>query len=108
MTLIVKLISEVARLERRKTHKAGGLASAFTWLGGAGKAIAAIKPRQQPGDAAAAQAEGNPPFAPNAFIGIDAGGRVRLVMPTVEMGQSIYTGSTMLISEELGVELDQV
>jgi len=30
------------------------------------------------------------------------------VMPMVEMGQGIYTGSAMLVAEELGVELDQV
>ncbi|CAN5311368.1 hypothetical protein BH10PSE18_BH10PSE18_47130 [soil metagenome] len=101
-------MKSVPQFDRRHLLQAGGLAIAFTWLGGAGKAIAAIKPRQQPGDAAAALADGNPPFAPNAFIRIDADGSVRLVMPMVEMGQGIYTGSAMLVAEELGVELDQV
>ncbi|MCU4120206.1 xanthine dehydrogenase family protein molybdopterin-binding subunit [Variovorax sp. N23] len=97
-----------ATVDRRTLLQAGGLAIAFTWLGGAGKAAAAINARQQPGDAAAALADGNPPFAPNAFIRVDADGGVRLVMPMVEMGQGIYTGSAMMIAEELGVELDQV
>ncbi|MDM0004914.1 molybdopterin-dependent oxidoreductase [Variovorax sp. J22G73] len=96
-----------AGISRRVALQAGGLALAFTWVGGS-KAFAAISARQQPADAAAAQADGNPAFAPNAFIRIDADGGVRLVMPMVEMGQAIYTGSAMLLAEELGVELDQV
>lgn len=96
-----------AGISRRAALQAGGLALAFTWVGGS-KAFAAISARQQPADAAAAQADGNPAFAPNAFIRIDADGGVRLVMPMVEMGQAIYTGSAMLLAEELGVELDQV
>ncbi len=101
-------MKSVPQFDRRRLLQAGGLSIAFTWLGGAGKAIAAINPRQQPGDAAAALADGSPPFAPNAFIRVDADGSVRLVMPMVEMGQGIYTGSAMLVAEELGVELDQV
>lgn len=96
-----------AGISRRAALQAGGLALAFTWVGGS-KAFAAISARQQPADAAAALADGNPAFAPNAFIRIDADGGVRLVMPMVEMGQAIYTGSAMLLAEELGVELDQV
>ncbi|MDR6451488.1 xanthine dehydrogenase family protein molybdopterin-binding subunit [Variovorax paradoxus] len=96
-----------AGISRRSALQAGGLALAFTWVGGS-KAFAAISPRQQAADAAAALADGNPAFAPNAFIRIDADGAVRLVMPMAEMGQAIYTGSAMLLAEELGVELDQV
>ena len=97
-----------ARLDRRRALQAGGLAIAFTWLGGSSKALAAFSPRQQPGDAAMAAADGNPPFAPNAFVRVDADGGVRLVMPNAEMGQGIYTGAAMLIAEELGVGLGQV
>ena len=93
---------------RRRALTCGSLAIAFAWFGSSKSAYAFINPRQQPGDAAAAAADGNPPFAPNAFIRIDANGSVRLVMPMVEMGQAIYTGSCMLIAEELGVELEQV
>ncbi|GLQ93717.1 xanthine dehydrogenase family protein molybdopterin-binding subunit [Dyella acidisoli] len=93
---------------RRHMLKASGLAIAFLWLGGTGTAAAMISARRQPGDTAAAMADGNPPFVPNAFIRIDSEGPVRLVMPTVEMGQGIYTGCCMLLAEELGVGLDQI
>lgn len=95
-------------LGRRHALQAGGLAIAFLWVGGTGMASAMITARRQPGDAAAALADGNPTFAPNAFIRIDTSGAVRLVMPSAEMGQSIYTGCSMLLAEELGVGLDQI
>jgi isoquinoline 1-oxidoreductase beta subunit len=101
-------ISDNVDLSRRHAIQAGGLAIAFLWLGGGGIASAAINARRQPGDAAAALADGNPPFAPNAFIRIDTNGAVRLVMSSAEMGQAIYTGSSMLLAEELGVGLDQI
>ncbi len=47
-------------------------------------------------------------FAPNAFIRIGSDGHVTLVMPYVEMGQGIYTAVSMLIAEELEVELSQI
>jgi isoquinoline 1-oxidoreductase beta subunit len=93
---------------RRGVLKAGGLAVAFTWLGAAKPAMALVSPHRQPGDAAAAAADGAPAFAPNAFVRIDADGTIRLVMPMVEMGQAIYTGSCMLLAEELDVDLDQI
>jgi isoquinoline 1-oxidoreductase subunit beta len=100
--------SDTVDLGRRHALQSGGLAIAFLWLGGAGPVSAMINARRQPGDAAAAMADGNPPFAPNAFIRIDTSGAVRLVMPSVEMGQAIYTGCSMLLAEELGVGLDQI
>src|ERR1700730_13307222 len=57
------------------------------------------------GDAEAAGAEG---FAPNAFIRIDGDGGIVLTMPYVEMGQGPYTSISMLIAEELEVDLKQV
>lgn len=95
-------------LQRRSVLKSSGLAIAFLWLGGTGAASAMMSARRQPADTAAAMADGNPPFAPNAFIRIDSEGPVRLVMPSVEMGQGIYTGCSMLLAEELGVGLDQI
>ncbi|GLQ46006.1 aldehyde dehydrogenase [Dyella lipolytica] len=95
-------------LSRRHALQAGGLTIAFLWLGGTGVASAMMNARRQPGDAAASLADGNPPFAPNAFIRIDTSGAVRLVMPSAEMGQGIYTGCSMLLAEELGVGLDQI
>jgi isoquinoline 1-oxidoreductase beta subunit len=57
------------------------------------------------GDAEAAGADG---FAPNAFIRIEGDGRIVLTMPYVEMGQGTYTAISMLIAEELEVDLKQV
>jgi len=57
------------------------------------------------GDAEAADPVG---FSPNAFIRIESGGRVVLIMPYVEMGQGTYTAIPMLIAEELEVSLAQV
>lgn len=94
-------------LDRRRAVKLAGLSIGFLWLG-SGKANAFINARRQEGDAAAAQLDGSPPFAPNAFIRIDADGPVRLVMPNVEMGQGIYTGTCALLAEELGVGMDQI
>ncbi len=95
-------------LQRRRAIKFGGLSLAFVWLGAGGRARAFINARPQSGDAAAASADGNPGFAPNAFIRVDAEGPVRLVMPNVEMGQGIYTGACAMLAEELGVGMDQI
>src|SRR5215472_18557627 len=47
-------------------------------------------------------------FAPNGFIRINPTGAVTLVMPMAEMGQGVYTALSMLLAEELEVELDQI
>ena len=47
-------------------------------------------------------------FAPNAFVRIGRDDKVSLVMPQVEMGQGTYTSMSMLIAEELEVDLPQV
>ncbi|MET0935826.1 MAG: molybdopterin cofactor-binding domain-containing protein, partial [Luteibacter sp.] len=95
---------------RRRTLKAAGsgLAVAFLWTAGMGPAVAAMNARRQDADRATAAADGNPPFAPNAFIRIGADGKIHLVMPTVEMGQAIYTGIAMMLAEELGAGMDQI
>src|SRR5258707_2245353 len=59
-------------------------------------------------DRNAAAAPGASTFTPNAFVRIDAQGRVTLVMPMIEMGQGIYTAQAMLLAEELEGGLDQV
>ena len=89
---------------RRDVLKLGGLGIAFMWLGSS-RSFAAINARQQPEDAAAAVADGAPPFAPNAFIRIGADGLVRLVMPNAEMGQSIYTGTQLKIGHRIVMTL---
>lgn len=48
------------------------------------------------------------PFAPNAFIRIPPEGKIAFIMPSVEMGQGIYTAVAMMLAEELEVGLDQV
>src|SRR5277367_5195083 len=95
-------------MDRRKALKLTGLSIAFLWSATSGPASAAINARRQSGDPAAAAADGNPAFAPNAFIRIDTDGAVRLVMPSVEMGQGIYTGICMMLAEELGVDLGRI
>jgi isoquinoline 1-oxidoreductase subunit beta len=94
--------------DRRNALKLTGMSIAFLWSATGGTAKAAMNARRQSSDASAAAADGNPPFAPNAFIRIDTNGAVRLVMPTVEMGQGIYTGISMMLAEELGVDLGQI
>jgi isoquinoline 1-oxidoreductase beta subunit len=55
-----------------------------------------------------AEAAGGYGFVPNAFIRIDRDGQIVLTMPYVEMGQGTYTSISMLIAEELEVDLEQV
>jgi isoquinoline 1-oxidoreductase beta subunit len=47
-------------------------------------------------------------FAPNAFIRIAGDGGVILVMPSVEMGQGVYTSIAMLMAEELDADFAHV
>jgi isoquinoline 1-oxidoreductase subunit beta len=93
---------------RRALIKSGGLVIGFTWLAAPRRALAFASGKAQPGDAAAARADGNPPFAPNAFVRIGPDGAVRLVMPFVEMGQGTFTMQATLLAEELGVDVNQV
>lgn len=55
-----------------------------------------------------AEAAGDRPFVPDAFVRIGKDGQVVLTMPYVEMGQGTYTSIPMLIAEELEVRLDKV
>ena len=47
-------------------------------------------------------------FAPNAFIRIGGDNQIVVIAPYVEMGQGVYTTISMLIAEELEVDLKQV
>jgi isoquinoline 1-oxidoreductase subunit beta len=47
-------------------------------------------------------------FAPNAFVRIKPDDTITLIMPQVEMGQGTYTSMSMLIAEELEVDLAKV
>ena len=61
-----------------------------------------------PGRFGSAMAASTVTFAPNAFILIDANGKVAITVGYVEMGQGTYTSIPMLIAEELEVELASV
>ena len=47
-------------------------------------------------------------FAPNAFVRIARDGQVTFIMPQIEMGQGTYTSMSMLIAEEVGVDLADI
>lgn len=48
------------------------------------------------------------PFAPNAFLRIDADDRVTVIVKHLEMGQGAYTGLATLVAEELDAAWSQV
>lgn len=50
------------------------------------------------------RASSAPPPKPNAFVKIDPGGRITLLLPYVEMGQGAYTSQVQLLAEELEVD----
>ena len=52
--------------------------------------------------------KGNANSAPNAFIRVDSAGSVALIMPRLEVRESIYTSIRMLISDELEVVPNRV
>jgi isoquinoline 1-oxidoreductase subunit beta len=58
--------------------------------------------------ARSASADATGPSALGGFVRISRQGRISLVMPSVEMGQGIYTAEAALLSEELDVRLDQI
>jgi isoquinoline 1-oxidoreductase beta subunit len=89
--------SSASRLSRRWFLEAGAAA-------GGGLMLSLILPFAN-GDAEAVVADG---FAPNAFIRIGGDGQIVLTMPYVEMGQGTYTSISMLIAEELEVDLKQL
>jgi isoquinoline 1-oxidoreductase subunit beta len=47
-------------------------------------------------------------LAPNAFVRVKPDDTITLIMPQVEMGQGTYTSMSMLIAEELEVDLAKV
>ena len=88
-------------VNRRSVLKAGALVVAFS-LAGAKVVSARVLVRDgADGDAPTEKAIGG-------FVRIEAAGRIVLVMPSVEMGQGIYTAEAVLLAEELDVGLDQV
>ncbi len=88
-------------VNRRSVLNAGALVVAFS-LAGAKVVSARVSVRDgADGDAPTAKAIGG-------FVRIEAAGRIVLILPSVEMGQGIYTAEAVLLAEELDVGLDQV
>ena len=88
---------DVARLSRREFLKAagGGLIVLFSWQS---------LPAQEGRPRAAAELPDN--F--NAFLSIQADGRVKLFTGKIEMGQGIVTSLAQMLAEELEVELEAI
>ncbi len=96
----------IATPSRRSLIKAGlgaggALLLAFSMPAGARRALLA-DPAQP--------ASAGPPaaFQPDAVVRIEPNGAIILTMSQVEMGQAAYPAMSMLIAEELEVELSQV
>src|SRR5437868_9099054 len=87
--------ADEARVSRRAFLKVGATAAG-------GLALAVALPSWSMADGS----EGGAVL--NAFVRIEPNGRVRLTMPSVEMGQGVYTSLSMLLAEELEVKLDQI
>jgi len=85
------------RLSRRTFLIAGAAASGALVLG-----------VHLPGSRGATAKGTGETFAPNAFLRIGPDDSITLVMPQVEMGQGTYTSMSMLVAEELEVDLAQV
>jgi isoquinoline 1-oxidoreductase beta subunit len=47
-------------------------------------------------------------FAPGGFIRIPRAGKITFIIPSVEMGQGIYTGEAMMMAEELELTMEQI
>ena len=87
--------ADEARVSRRALLKVGATAAG-------GLALAVALPSWSMADGSDSGA------VLNAFVRIELDGRVRLTIPSVEMGQGVYTSLSMLLAEELEVKLDQI
>ncbi len=84
-----------------------------TFLKGSAAATATLSGGLMIGFAIPAGAQQTPkptPYVlkPNAFIHIDADGKVAFQIPQEEMGQGVYTSLSQLLADELDVAFDQV
>lgn len=71
-----------------------------TAVGGSLLLSVAIPARSRPGSSG--------PSVLNAYVRVDANGRVTVVMPKVEMGEGTYTSLPMLVAEEMDVDLSSI
>jgi isoquinoline 1-oxidoreductase subunit beta len=93
----------------REARQAGGISRRTFMLTGAaaggGLLVGFSLPQLMDVKAATASDDS---FAPNAFVRVRPDNSITLVMPQVEMGQGTYTSMSMLIAEELEVDLAQM
>lgn len=80
----------------------------FLKVAGAGSALLLSVPLPVLATKAWAQTEARGAGSLSALVRIDSDSVVTLVMPRAEMGQSIYTALSMLIAEELEIDLASV
>src|SRR6476659_4160327 len=95
------------RLDDNREKRKGLSRRTFLLTGAAaagGLVLGVYLPRTVGAKAQVADAE----LAPNAFVRIKPDDTITLVMPQVEMGQGTYTSMSMLIAEELEVDLAKV
>src|ERR1700742_3688169 len=98
MTVAEKISSDISR----RGLLTGGMAGAFLLAFHLPARALPVNEPVQPPDVTDGK------FAPNAFIRIDSAGKTTLVMPQVEMGQGVYTSISMIIAEELDIDLSKV
>src|SRR3954452_10052236 len=95
-------IADETAVSRRAFLQGTGLLLGFALTGASTESVFAAP------DSRVVENEVEGSFAPNGFIRINPTGAVALVMPMAEMGQGVYTALSMLLAEELEVELDQI
>ncbi len=95
-------IADETAMSRRAVLQGTGLLLGFALTGASTECVFAAPASQVVENVVAAT------FAPNGFIRINPTGAVTLIMPMAEMGQGVYTALSMLLAEELEVELDQI
>lgn len=95
-------IADETAMSRRAFLQGTGLLLGFAVNGASTESVFAA------GDSRVVENEIAGRFAPNGFIRINPTGAVTLIMPMAEMGQGVYTALSMLLAEELEVELDQI
>lgn len=89
------------KLSRRKFLIAGGLV-------GGGLAIGYGLSGNEPENAAFKATTDTGEFALNAYVKIDKEGAITIAIPQAEMGQGVYTSLSMLVAEELEVEVASI
>src|SRR4029450_4731777 len=95
-------IADETAMSRRPVLQGTGLLLGFALTGASTESVFAAPASQVLENEVAGT------FAPNGFIRINPTGAVTLIMPMAEMGQGVYTALSMLLAEELEVELDQI